>query len=155
MNSGTIRNALYAGLIAGTLDGLGAIIVYQADPVRLFQTIASGAFGPAAREGGISMALTGVAFHYLIATSWSFLMFLIYPRLMGLLKNKLVTGVLYGAFVWCVMNLVVIPLSQIGPRPFVLMPALIGMAILVVCIGIPLVFLADRHFRKRKTVVAS
>jgi hypothetical protein len=151
----TARHALYAGLIAGTIDGLAAIIVYKADPVRLFQYIASGAFGGSAMEGGIPMALTGLLFHYFIATSWAFLLFLIYPRLIAVLKNKIVTGILYGVFVWSMMNLVVVPLSRIKMAPFVLERAVLGMTIIILAIGIPLSLLADRHFKKRKTIVVS
>jgi len=151
----TIKHIVYAGLIAGTLDAVAAIIVYQANPLRMFQFIASGAFGNEAMEGGGAMVAAGIIFHYFIATFWALCLFLLYPRMIQRLKNKWITGILYGVIVWSLMNLVVLPLSQIKTSPFVFTRALVGITIIIVAVGIPLGLLADRHFRKRGGVVTS
>ncbi|HZH00159.1 MAG TPA: hypothetical protein VEY32_03705, partial [Flavisolibacter sp.] len=65
--------------------------------------------------------------------------------------HTVLTGILYGAFIWAVMNLVVVPLSGIGSRPFNWENALINLLILIVCMGIPLSFMA-LTFYKRKSV---
>ena len=59
-------------------------------------------------------------------------------------KNVVLTGVLYGLFVWFVMNRIVLPLSNTPPLPFTVRGALISSAILIVAIGMPLSIIAKR-----------
>ncbi len=78
------KRILITGLVAGTFDGLAAIIhlsILGKDPIRVFNFIASGVFGKAAYTGGLSMILAGIAFHYIIATIWTFIYFMIYPKI--------------------------------------------------------------------------
>jgi len=70
-------------------------------------------------------------------------------QMKALSKNKILTGILYGIFVWMIMNLVVVPLSSIGKRPFVFVSVLINVLILIVCIGIPLSFMANKFYKKQ------
>ena len=90
----------------------------------------------------------GLVFHYIIAFSFTILFFLLYPKLTILSKNRIITGIVYGLFIWAFMNLVVVPLSNVVHRPFKLEGMLINMAILVVLIGIPLSFMANAYYRK-------
>jgi uncharacterized membrane protein YagU involved in acid resistance len=64
-------------------------------------------------------------------------------------KDRILTAVVYGLFVWTVMNLIVVPLSNTVHRPFKIDGVLINMGILIVCIGLPLSFIANDFFRKR------
>ena len=68
--SGT-QAVLYGTLVVGTLDALDAIVFFGlrsgAQPIRIFQGIASGLLGPAARQGGLQTAAIGVGLHYFIA----------------------------------------------------------------------------------------
>src|SRR5690606_31104960 len=57
---------IMAGLIAGTLDALAAVVVYSIPPVSLFQFIASAAFGQIAFTGLSPYVWWGILFHYLI-----------------------------------------------------------------------------------------
>ena len=53
----------------------------------------------------------------------------------------------YGLFVWCVMNLVVLPLSRVPqPKSFNPTQAIIGALILVAFIGFPVSLRARRYF---------
>jgi hypothetical protein len=47
------------------------------------------------------------------------------------------------------MNLAVVPLSKIGSRPFNLLNATINLLILILCIGIPLSFLANNFYKSK------
>jgi len=148
------RNALkiiiFVGLVVGTLDMLGAIIVYQADPARMFRFIASGAFGAGtAFSGGAIMVVWGIVFHYTIAFAWTIVFFFVYPWLPILWKNKYITGVLYGIFIWVIMNMVVIPLSAIASGPFDLTSATIGASILIVAVGLPISLLIHRYYTRK------
>ena len=139
--------------MAGTLDAVAAIVVSQASPAAVFKFIASGAFGAGkAFSGGDVMIIWGVLFHYFIALSWTVLFFFMYPALPWIRKNKYITGLLYGIFVWIIMNRVVMPLSEIPQRPFNLKGALTGMSILMVAIGLPISILTHRYYLRKGIV---
>ncbi len=144
------KTIIFAGLLAGTLDALAAMVVYGAAPTGMFRFIASGAFGAGqAFSGGSIMVFWGILFHYFIAFTWTVLFFLTYPVFSFLRRNKYITAVLYGIFVWVMMNRVVLPLSQISQRPFNLNGALVGVAILVVAVGLPIVLLTHRYYSRK------
>jgi hypothetical protein len=144
---------LAAGLLAGTLDAIGAtlqvILSGGRQPLRVWRFVASGAFGPSATRGGSEMILFGLLFHYCIAFAWILILFLLYPRVPIAHRYPFLTGLVYGIIVWLVMNLVVIRLSRIGPRPLHLTPSLIGAGILVLAIGIPGSLMAHRYYTGR------
>lgn len=144
---------LMAGLVAGTLDILSAIIANSLwagafMPIRLLQGVASGAFGRAAFEGGTTMAIAGLLFHYFIAFTWVLIYFLLFPYIPFMRKHKILSGLLYGIIVWVIMNRVVIPLSQIRMGPFRWDRALINMAILMVMIGLPASLFAHWYYTR-------
>ena len=152
-SAGPWRTIILTGLLAGTLDAIAAIVVSQASPAAVFKFIASGAFGAGkAFSGGDIMIVWGVLFHYFIALSWTVLFFFMYPALPWMRKNKYITGLLYGIFVWIIMNRVVIPLSEIPQRPFNLKGALTGMSILMVAIGLPISILTHRYYLRKGIV---
>lgn len=145
---------LKTGLLAGTLDILAACLSAYLQrgmsPERLLQFVASGLFGPDAFNGGITMAITGLIMHFMIAMSWTLLFYLLYPRLSILRKNKILAGIIYGAFVWLIMNRVILPFTAIPKSPFNITSAAIGMAILMLAIGMPNSFLAARYYERRR-----
>src|SRR5688500_18718690 len=144
------KTILIIGLLAGTLDALGAIVVYQAEPAGLFKFIARGAFGAGrAFSGGVEMVMWGILFHYFIAYAWTTLFFFLYPTASFMRKNKYVTGLLYGIFVWIIMNRVILPLSEIPQQPFNIRGALIGASILMVAIGLPIAILTHRYYSRK------
>ncbi|HEY5823802.1 MAG TPA: hypothetical protein VIT44_05535 [Cyclobacteriaceae bacterium] len=152
-SAGPWRTIILTGLLAGTLDAFAAIVVSQASPAAVFKFIASGAFGAGkAFSGGDIMIVWGVIFHYFIALSWTLLFFFMYPALPWMRKNKYIAGLLYGIFVWIIMNRVVIPLSEIPQRPFNLKGALTGMSILMVAIGLPISILTHRYYLRKGIV---
>ena len=144
---------LWAGLLVGLLDISGAMINYtisgRKNPEKIFQYIASAAFGKTkAYSGDASMMVIGALFHFLIAYSFTIFFFLVYPSIKFFTWNRLFTGILYGAFVWCVMNLIVVPLTLSHKLPIFNQQALIQMMILMVAIGIPLSFIAYWYYGK-------
>ena len=146
------RDVAIAWIAAGTLDLLCACIqtwIYKGSVVKLLQFIASGAFGSQAFSDN-SYAVAGFLFHYLIALIWTIVFFVLYPFLKRYINNAFIIALLYGVFVWLIMNKIVVPASQIAPRPFEFMRALIGASILIVAIGVPLTILAGQHYRRRQ-----
>ena len=151
----TTRNAkiLQAGLIVGTLDILSAFIYYyiktgKTNFLVIFKFIASGIFGKEAGAGGTAMILAGFILHYAIAFSFTVFFFWLYPKVKVMSRNRIVTAIVYGLFVWTLMNLVVVPMSNTVHRPFKIEGAIINMCILIICIGLPLSFMANAFFRK-------
>lgn len=141
-----------AGLLVGTLDILTAFVHYYLktgnNPLGVLQYVASGMFGKEAFLPGYTMFWAGLFLHYIIAFAFTIFFFWLFPKLNFVSKHKVLTGVLYGLFIWSVMNLIVVPLSKIPARPFNVTNALINVAILVVCIGIPLSFMANTFYAK-------
>lgn len=152
-HQGPLTTILVIGLLAGTLDAIGAIVVYQANPIAMFKFIASGAFGAGrAFSAGSSMVFWGILFHYVIAYSWTIVFFFLYPAFSFMRKNKYITGLFYGIVVWIIMNQVVIPLSEISQKPFNIRGALIGASILMVAIGLPISLLTHRYYARKGTL---
>lgn len=145
------RLILTAGVVAGTLDGLAASIQYYIstgkDPMNVFVYIASGVFGKAAFGGGWSMALWGVIFHYGIATIWSAAVFMLTGPIRKLLPHRVLRPVALGIAIWLAMNLIVLPLSNVPPITIRLDRAILGAAILIVCVAFPIDILVGRHIR--------
>jgi hypothetical protein len=149
-----VKTILLAGFVAGTLDILAAFLVYavvlaKTTPVKILQSIASGVFGKQAFEGGINTAAYGLVFHYIIATCWALAYFLIYPYVSFLRNQKIIAGLLYGVFVWLIMNLVVLPLSRVSPAAFRWDGVLIGVVILMLCVGLPISLITHRYYASR------
>jgi len=145
-----MKTILMAGTLAGTLDALSAFIyAYLArgtSPIRVLQYIASGVFGMDAFAGGLSMACWGIAFHFTIAFSWAVLFFFVYPKIPILSRNKIVAGTVYGGIIWLVMNLLVLPLSNVPQPAFQFANAIIGAGILMLAVGMPISFVINKHY---------
>ena len=146
-----LPSALLTGLLAGTLDISAACAQYalmtHKPPVQILYYVASGAFGPAAMGGGVTMALAGLLVHYFIATFFACAFYWLAARWLGLLRRPVLAGLGYGVLVWVLMNVGVVPLTRIPARPFHLLPSAVGMGILMLCIGLPTALRAARFFR--------
>mgnify|MGYP003575223231 CR=1 FL=1 len=144
-----VNTIIITGLLAGTLDAVTALLVYQVNPMSMFRFIASGAFGPKALAGGLSMALCGALFHYVIAFSWTIIFFVLYPRISRIAPNKYLNGVAYGVVIWLVMNLMVLPMTRVGQAPLTLKAAIIGAVILIFAVGLPVSLFTHRHYARK------
>lgn len=143
------KKSIRAGFIVGTLDITAACIQYfiktGKGPAGVLKFVASGVFGKAAFTDGIAMPLAGLCFHFTVAFFFTFFFFWLTGKIPSLLKTRLLTGIGYGIFVWTVMNMVVLPLSNTPPIPFKILNAAIAASILIICIGIPLAFLKNNE----------
>lgn len=142
------------GLIAGSLDITAACMQFYIrtgkGPGNVLRYVASGVFGRKAFTGGVPMACWGLFFHYLIAFGFTIFFFWIYPVTRLVSKSTIITGLFYGAFAWAVMNLLVVPISNIKPLPvFDISRAFTAMLILMFCIGLPISILISRYYYKK------
>lgn len=119
-----------SSLFVATLDILAAFLYLfvktgNENPVIMFKYIASGVFGMQAFTND-SMAIVGFALHYFIAFLFSTFFFLLYNKIRYLSKNRLVTGVFYGAFIWVIMYMIVVLCRRFRhSQSILLMPLLI------------------------------
>jgi hypothetical protein len=115
----TYHGILLGALCLGTWDLLFARIYWTAEGVtlvRVLQSIASGIYGRASHYGGVKTAIVGGVCHYFIALCMVLAYFLVSRRFSLLLRWPVRLGLAYGVFLYFFMNLVVLPLSAIGPR---------------------------------------
>ena len=143
----------WGGLIAGTLDLTGACVASWlragVTPQRVMQSVASGLLGQASYQGGAKTAALGVVLHYLIATTWTTVFYLASRKLRFLLQQPVVWGLVYGVIVYGFMNFVVLPLSAFPQlRPPTLTGRLIGLLVIMFCIGLPIALIV-RRFSKQ------
>lgn len=148
----TLPRILLTGLIAGALDAIAAVLVYQVEATSIFRLIASGMFGQGAFQGGNEMIVFGILFHFLIAIIWTAFYFFIDLKLRLDRINQIVMIAVYGIIIWLVMNLVVLPISNVPRQPINAAGAAKGIAILIVAVSLPIVISANARRLKRKPV---
>src|SRR5689334_12766962 len=137
----------WAGVVCGTLDLTAAFVVYGffgARPIPILHGIAAGLLGPRAHQGGVATAALGLACHYFIAFSAATVYYVASRRIPLLLDHAVVCGVLYGVAVYFFMNRVVVPLSAARKSLFSWEMMFIGIAIHIVCVGLPIALLVRR-----------
>lgn len=142
---------LTAGLIAGTLDIIAACLVAWlragVTPVRVLQSVASGVYGSASFSGGRKSAALGLVFHFIIATTAAAVYYLASRRLRFLIERPIIAGTSYGVLVYLFMNFVVLPLSHVPQRPVPLSSRIIGMLVIIFCVGLPIAAIVRRFSR--------
>jgi len=145
-----LRAIFWGGLWCGVLDIAFVLVFYGlrgASPVRILQSVAGGALGPAAYQGGAATAALGLALHFVISYGAATVFALAALRLRFLTARALVSGVLFGAAVWFFMQLVVLPLSASPPKSF---PPPAPWPVIVAhltCVGPPIALAARRFLR--------
>jgi hypothetical protein len=146
----------WVGLLAGTLDiscaFLNAYISNGVSPVRILRVIAMGFFGKEALTGGVMMPVYGLLFHYFIAYSFTAFFFWLYPNVKIMAKNIVITAIVYGVFIYVVMDLLILPLTKLPSIPFRIDKALIATGILIIAIGLPLSYFARRFYYPKNNV---
>jgi hypothetical protein len=141
------RAIVYATLIAGALDATDGVVffgLHGLNPIQVLQYIASGLLGAQSFHGGLATAGLGVLVHFFIALVVTSVYLLASRRIPALRTRWVIFGLLYGAAVWVVMNLMVLPHSAVAPGPIstaALLNGVIGHALFV---GLPIAFFANK-----------
>jgi hypothetical protein len=115
-----LRATLYGGGVVGSIDFAYAtlFVVLKGRPwYRAWQAVASAVLGGGAFTGGLPTALAGVFLHFTVATCIVGVYMIASRRVPILRRKKLLCGLVYGVCAFFVMNLVVVPLTRIGPQP--------------------------------------
>ena len=136
---------LTGGLIAGTLDLLQACILFG---WHIPLVIAAGLLGQQALHQGAPTYVLGIFLHFFIATTFTAVYYLVSRRLTFLVDHPLVCGLIYGAIVEDVMNLIVLPLSALhSAGPYELSDLLKGLLVHMVVVGLPISYSVRRFSR--------
>ena len=149
----TPRALLYGTLAVGILDLLDAVVFFGlrgVQPIRIFQSIASGLLGRAAFSGGMASAALGIALHFFIAFLIVAVFFLASRRLPALVRAPILSGLIYGIGAYIVMQYLVIPLSAAGTGRFSWPVFVNGVLIHMFGVGLP-ASLAARAATRRPT----
>lgn len=155
------KTILIAGLIAGTIDAifaiLATIIFGHANPITVFWYIAKGVFGSAASSQVLltadastqaMYAIAGLLLHYFIAYCWVTLFVLAYQKLSFLRWNKIITAFIFGIFAWLVMNYGVLPVV-FKMWPTYTFRMILGVLYLVIAIGLISAIFGNRYYRDK------
>lgn len=143
------------GLLAGTLDGIAAVVHFfiktGKDPALIFKYIASAMFGKSAyTTSGYSMVAAGLLFHFSIAIIFSAIFFLLFPKIAWIKKNKIASGIIYATIIWAIMNLIIVPFSR-APQPnFDIKETIINLIILIIFVGVPISLVANKYYLYKK-----
>jgi hypothetical protein len=144
-----LSSIVLGGLVAGACDITYAIVISYLRrgvlPSRVLQSVASGLLGNDAYQGGAPTAALGLALHFGIALVAAAVYYLASRYLPVLVRRPVLCGAAYGAAIFAFMNLVVIPLSRIGPRPapvFIVLST--GLLVHMFLIGVPIAFASRR-----------
>ena len=154
-------------LLGGFLAGLGDIsyavgtyyFAYDIPPIRIFQSVAGGWVGrEAARAGGLETAILGGVTHFTFTTMFAAAYVLVSFVWKDLLRRPFQWGPLYGAWLYFMMNFIVVPNSALG-WPKKLPPPEIwwsGLFVHMFFVGLPIA-LAARWFllQDEKAVAAA
>jgi hypothetical protein len=140
VRNGAIKPLVCAWLAAGCFDILAAFLTSLAKGGTVqgvLKAIASGLLGAPAFRGGLEVAMLGLALHFAIM----FVIVLVYfyaSRYLVILANRpVVSGLAYGAAVYAVMNLIVLPLSAIAFKPRYTASSLaVDIPVHMICVGL-------------------
>ena len=110
-----------AGLVGAAIDALYFSISALAagrSPVRTLQSIAAFWLGKKSLDGGFGSAMLGAVTHVALATTMAAGFVLLASRTPMMKRSPFSTGILYGALLYAIMYLVVMPLRwpQLYPR---------------------------------------
>ena len=123
----------YGAAVVGVIDLLYAtvFVVLRGRPwYRPWQAVASAVLGADSFKGGYPTVALGIVLHVTVAACIVGVYLLASRFIPALRRHTLLWGVAYGVAAFFVMNLVVIPLTRIGPQPLVWSAFTIGGLIL-------------------------
>jgi hypothetical protein len=121
--SSSLRRILRTGLALAVVDAIFGLVTYvlvlkRITAPQFFQGIASSLLGDSALNDGLPAVALGALLHLTVATSWSAVYFVAIRRLGPLALavrttvGKIGVGIVFGAIIWLVMALVVVPLTR-------------------------------------------
>ncbi|HEV2905022.1 MAG TPA: hypothetical protein VGW32_08250 [Pyrinomonadaceae bacterium] len=150
-----LQPILLGGLIAGVLDITYACVFSYLrsgrTPAYVLQSVASGALGRDAFQGGAKTAALGLGFHFVIALTAAAIYVLASRALPFMTKHPIFSGLIYGLCVYAFMYCVVLRISAIRatmwPWSYPKSVLIGGLLIHMLGVGLPIA-LVNRHYSK-------
>jgi hypothetical protein len=143
-----VRAIAIGGLAVGVLDAVDGVAYFGLtagqNPIQVLQYIASGALGAASFSGGLATAALGALLHFVIATVATGLFLVAFTRVPLLRSHWMASGVAWGAIVWAVMNLVIVPNSGTPPMPLTAVGVVHGLIGHAVTVGLVAAYVGRR-----------
>jgi len=165
MSAGT-KAILKAWLIAGTLDICCAMIwSYTArmlkhapdpNPLDVLNGVGRVALGKGILSAEVLgnyalMCVIGLVVHYAIAFTWTLIFFWAWPKFKFLQGDKIVVGLCYGIVIWAVMTFAIVPLRIMTWPVFVAKNLIIGGAIIMLAVGLPISIIIGNYYSKHES----
>jgi hypothetical protein len=141
------RAILYATLVVGLLDATDGVVFlgfHGQNPIQVLQYIASSLLGTRSFSGGLATAGLGLVLHFAISLVVATIYILASRRIAILRTQWVLMGLLYGATVWAVMNLLVLPLTAVAHGPIATAALVNGVAGHALFVGLPSAFFAKK-----------
>ena len=143
------RVFLAGGLIAGVLDITSAFVNsalhHGRNPIGILQGIASGLLGAKSFNGGFAAAAVGLAIHFLIATVACAVFYASSRKIKFLVRQAVISGMLYGVVVYLFMYQVVLPLTFSRRSPYTLEQVVPAVMIHMLFVGLPISLTVRRY----------
>jgi uncharacterized membrane protein YagU involved in acid resistance len=144
-----LKMILWAGLVAGVLDGADAVIIIpwlkHIGAVRILQFIASGLLGVRAFRGGWWVASLGLTLHFLIAISAAAIYYAISAKLPVPSRKPFIFGPVFGLMFFGLMQYVVVPLSVAPKQPPIKEDELLNLVLShMLFVGLPIALITRR-----------
>src|SRR5579859_6021890 len=146
-----LRTFALAVLTAGILDLISAFVfagLKGIDPFAVMRGVASGPFGDRLTEGGFPAVLLGFCVHFALMSNFVAVFMVATKQFPALLRQPVVTGLLYGTLLYLVMywGVLAIRYPTIFPQTD---PVKIAKAMFshLICVGVPMAFIVARGLR--------
>ena len=147
LDAKVLRAALIGGLVGGAIDLSYAFIasgLNGVSPQRVLHVVASGWLGRASYQGGWGSAALGFVSHFLIVCLFALAYVMATRRMTGLNARPILWGAVYGAFIYGVMNYLVVPLSATNFSAPSGLYLVLGLIVHVFGVGVPIALFARR-----------
>lgn len=146
--SRTLRAIALGGATVGVLDAVDGVTYFGLtagnNPIQVLQYIASGALGPAAFSGGLATAGLGALIHFGLAFGFTAAFVLAWTGVEAIRRGWAVAGLFWGAAVWALMNLLVLPHSRVPQAPLTALAVVHGVAGHALFVGLAAAIVARR-----------
>jgi len=136
-----LQTVALGGVCVGILDGTAATIssaIKGVSPDKVFHYVASGLIGrDASYGGGAATVVLGIVLHFVIAFGVVTAFFLLSRSFPVLLRQAVISGMIYGIAVYFAMAYLIVPLSAVPKLPFSFSGMITGIVIHMFCVGLP------------------
>lgn len=105
---------------------------------RLLQWDASNAFGAAAFSGGWGLAIVGLLMDAVVSTCWAVAFVILFLNLAFVRRYAMLSGLLFGGIVMCVMLYLVVPIGHAVPPPRTLGSTINNLIAHTIFFGLPI-----------------